>query len=150
LTRGELGGDVHQLARPGGSLATQFAHQVVASGAGEERPDDIRVGDVGQLGALLRKLPDVVSQGFPWLLEVASGIPRVPRVHVHALEVSSEGFDQVVPVGDLCRRQMLQPGSGDVGEEQEEVADDEVVIVRSTQLAGPPVVRKPQFQPCFP
>jgi hypothetical protein len=61
LTRGELGGDVHQLARLGGSLATQFAHQVAASGAGEERPDDIRVSDVGQLGALLRKPPDVVS-----------------------------------------------------------------------------------------
>jgi hypothetical protein len=26
LTRGELGGDVHQLTRPGGSLATQLAH----------------------------------------------------------------------------------------------------------------------------
>jgi hypothetical protein len=41
LTRGELGDDVHQLARPGGSLATQLAHQVAASGAGEERADDI-------------------------------------------------------------------------------------------------------------
>jgi hypothetical protein len=49
LPRGELGGDVHQLARLGGSLAAQFAHQVSAGGAGEERPDDIRVGDVGQL-----------------------------------------------------------------------------------------------------
>jgi hypothetical protein len=87
LTRGELGGDVHQLARAGGSLATQFAHQE---------------------------------------------IPRVPRAHVRALEVSSEGFDQVVPVGNLRRRQMLQPGSGGVGEEQGEVADNEVVIVRST------------------
>jgi hypothetical protein len=27
---------------------------------------------------------------------------------------------------------MLQPGSGGVGEEQGEVADDEVVIIRST------------------
>jgi hypothetical protein len=45
---------------------------------------------------------------------------------------------------------MLQPGSGGVGEEQGEVADDEVVIVRSTQLAGQPVVRKPQFRPRFP
>jgi hypothetical protein len=45
---------------------------------------------------------------------------------------------------------MLQPGSGGVGEEQGEVADDEVVIVRSTQLAGQPVVRKPQLRPCFP
>jgi hypothetical protein len=45
---------------------------------------------------------------------------------------------------------MLQPDSGGVGGEQGEVADDEVVIVRSTQLAGQPVVCKPQFQPCFP
>jgi hypothetical protein len=41
LTQGELGGDVHQFARLGGSLAPQFAHQVSASGAGEESPDDI-------------------------------------------------------------------------------------------------------------
>jgi hypothetical protein len=40
---------------------------------------------------------------------------------------------------------MLQPGSGGVGEEQGKVADDEVVIVRSTQLASQPVVREPQF-----
>jgi hypothetical protein len=59
-------------------------------------------------------------------------ILRVPRAHACALEVSSEGSDQVVPVGDLRRRRMLQPGSGGVGEEQGEVADDEVVIVRST------------------
>jgi hypothetical protein len=45
---------------------------------------------------------------------------------------------------------MLQPGSGGVGEEQGEVTDDEAVIVCSTQLVGQPVVREPQFQPCFP
>jgi hypothetical protein len=45
---------------------------------------------------------------------------------------------------------MLQPGPGGVGKKQGEVADDEVVIVRSTQLAGQPVVREPQFRPCFP
>jgi hypothetical protein len=45
---------------------------------------------------------------------------------------------------------MLQPGSNGVGEEQGEVADDEVVIVRSTQVAGQPVVREPQFQPRLP
>jgi hypothetical protein len=45
---------------------------------------------------------------------------------------------------------MLQLGSGGVGEEQGEVADDEVVIVRPTQLAGQPIVRKPQLRPCFP
>jgi hypothetical protein len=40
---------------------------------------------------------------------------------------------------------VLQPGTSGVGEEQGEVADDEVVIVRSTQLAGQTVVREPQF-----
>jgi hypothetical protein len=146
LPRGELGGDVHQLTRPGGSLATQLAHQVAASGASEESADDIRVGDVGQLGALLRKSPDVVPQGLSRLLAAASEIPGVPRAHVCALEVAGEGFDQVVPVGDLRWRQMLQPGSGGVGEEQGKIADDEVVIIRPTQLAGPPVVRKPQLR----
>jgi hypothetical protein len=47
LAGGELGGDVHQLARSGGGLATQLAHQVAAGGADEERAVDIRVGDVG-------------------------------------------------------------------------------------------------------
>jgi hypothetical protein len=45
---------------------------------------------------------------------------------------------------------MLQLGLGGVGEKQGEVADDEVVIVRSTQLVGQPVVRRPQLWPCFP
>jgi hypothetical protein len=45
---------------------------------------------------------------------------------------------------------MLQPGSGGIREEQGEVADDEVVVIRSTQLAGQPVVRKPQLRSCFP
>jgi hypothetical protein len=45
---------------------------------------------------------------------------------------------------------MLQPGSGGLGEERGEVADDEVIIVRSTQLAGQPVVREPQFRPHLP
>jgi hypothetical protein len=38
---------------------------------------------------------------------------------------------------------MLQPGSGGVGEEHGEVVDDEVVIVRSTQLTGQSVAREP-------
>jgi hypothetical protein len=45
---------------------------------------------------------------------------------------------------------MLQPGPSGIGEEQGEVADDEVVVVRSSQLACQPVVRKPQLRPCFP
>jgi hypothetical protein len=45
---------------------------------------------------------------------------------------------------------MLQPGPSGAEEEQGEVADDEVVIVCSTQLAGQPVVREPQFRSCLP
>jgi hypothetical protein len=41
---------------------------------------------------------------------------------------------------------MLQPGSGGVGEEQGKVADDEVVVVRPTQLVGQPVVHELQFR----
>jgi hypothetical protein len=93
LARGELGGDVHQLARPGGGLATQLAHQVAAGGAGKERADDIRVGDVGQLGVLLRESPDVVPERLSRMLAVASEILGVPRAHVRALEVAGEGLD---------------------------------------------------------
>jgi hypothetical protein len=45
---------------------------------------------------------------------------------------------------------VLQPGASGVGEEQGEVADDEVVIIRSTQLAGQTVVREPQFRSRLP
>jgi hypothetical protein len=44
---------------------------------------------------------------------------------------------------------MLQPGPGSVGEEKGEVADDEVVVVRPSQLACQPVIRKPQLRPRF-
>jgi hypothetical protein len=45
---------------------------------------------------------------------------------------------------------MLQPGPGSVGEEKGEVADDEVVVVRPSQLACQPIVCKPQLWPCLP
>jgi hypothetical protein len=93
LARGKLGGDVHQLAPPGGGLATQLAHQVATSGAGEERADDIWIGDVGQLCALLRESPDVVPERLSRLLAAASEILGVSRAHVCALEIAGEGLD---------------------------------------------------------
>ena len=97
----------------------------------------------GQLGALLRESPDVVPKRLSRLLSAASEVPGIPGAHVRALEIAGEGLDQIIPVGDLPRKQVLQPGASGVGEEQGEVADDEVVVVRSTQLAGQTVVREP-------
>jgi hypothetical protein len=52
---------------------------------------------------------------------------------------------------EICPwRQVFQPGTSGVGKEQGEIADDVVVIVRSTQLAGQPVVREPQFRSRLP
>jgi hypothetical protein len=45
---------------------------------------------------------------------------------------------------------VLQPGSSGIREEQGEVADDEVIIVRSTQVAGQPIVREPKFRSHLP
>jgi hypothetical protein len=45
---------------------------------------------------------------------------------------------------------MLKPSPDSVGEEQGEVADDEVVVIRPSQLACQPIVHKPQLRPCLP
>jgi hypothetical protein len=45
---------------------------------------------------------------------------------------------------------MLQPGPGSVKEKKAEVADDEVVVVRPSQLARQPVIREPQLWPRLP
>ena len=53
FARGEVGGDVEQLASAGGGRMSKLVHQLLACGAGDERPDNIGVCDVGELGALL-------------------------------------------------------------------------------------------------
>jgi hypothetical protein len=45
---------------------------------------------------------------------------------------------------------MLQPGPGSVREEEGEVVDDEVVVIRPSQLARQPVIHVPQLRPCLP
>jgi hypothetical protein len=35
-----------------GGLASELVHQLLASGASDECPNDVRVGDVGELSAL--------------------------------------------------------------------------------------------------
>jgi len=61
-------------------------------------------------------------------------------VHVCALEVSHESFDQVGPVVDLVGRKMLEPCSCRVREVQRKVADDDRIVSRAAQLARQAVV----------
>ena len=97
--------------------------------------DDLGVLDAGELSALLGEASDVIPQRLVGLLTAPSEIPRVPRMHVHALEVSHESPDQVRPVVDLVGRKMLRPGTCGIRKVQRKVADDDGVISRAAQLA---------------
>lgn len=53
FTRSELCCDVHQLVRFGWGLAAQLVDQIPTGCTSKERSDDVRVGGVGELGALV-------------------------------------------------------------------------------------------------
>jgi len=65
-------------------------YQLLAGGAGDEGPDDIGVGDVGELGALLGEPSDEVSEGLIRLLPTAPEVLGISRTHICALEVPDE------------------------------------------------------------
>jgi hypothetical protein len=75
LAGGEVDDNVHQTVGSDGSAAAQLSDQLFAGGTREEGHDDIRVGDVGKLGALFGEMPDVVLEGLVQLLFVASEVP---------------------------------------------------------------------------
>jgi hypothetical protein len=62
LAGGIVGDDVHQLIGSGGGVAAQLPDKLFGSGSREESHDDVRVGDVGKLGALFGETPDIVTQ----------------------------------------------------------------------------------------
>jgi hypothetical protein len=59
---------------------------------------------------------NVITEACNKLLPIASEVPGFPWANVRALEVPSEDPDQVFPVVDLCRRKVLEPSLGRVGE----------------------------------
>ena len=107
------------------------------------------IGDVRQLVALSGEAPDVPTEGFSSLLLVVFEILWVPRTLVHALEVPHKDLFQVRLTLDSVGRQVLQPRSCRIGQEQWKVADNEVVIVCTTGFAGKPIVFEPLFGVCF-
>ena len=64
--------------------------QGLASGPRQESSYEVSVGDVRQLIALPGEAQDVPMEGFPGLLLTIFEIPWVPRMLLHALEVSCE------------------------------------------------------------
>ena len=73
---------------------------------------------------MLEEAPHVVAQGLIGLLPTPFEVPRVPRAHVCALEVAHEDLDQVGPVVDLVRGQVLEPRSCGVSKVKGKVALD--------------------------
>ena len=73
----------------------------MAGGAGEKSLDNFLVTDTGQLGALLGKAPDEVSERLVRLLATTLEVPGVPGAHVCALEIPDKDLDQVTPVENL-------------------------------------------------
>jgi hypothetical protein len=75
LAGGEVGDNIHQTVGSDGSAAAQLSDQLFVGGTREESHDDVGVGDVGELDALLGETPDVILEGFTRLLFAASKIP---------------------------------------------------------------------------
>jgi hypothetical protein len=63
---------------------------------------------------LLGETPDVIPEGFTWLLFAASEIPQVIGAYVGSLEVPLEHSHEVILVVDLSRWKVLEPGSSGV------------------------------------
>ena len=118
-------------------------NQGLTGGPGQEGSYNISVGDVRELVALLGEALDVPTEGFFGLLSIVFEVPWVSRALVCALEVSHEDALQVRSTLDSVGRKVFQPGFCRIGQEQRKVVDNEVIIIRTTGLAGKPIVFEP-------
>ena len=143
LARGMAGGDVEELLGGLWALTSQLVNQRLTGGPRQESSYNIGVGDVRQLVALLGEAPDVPTKGFSGLLSAILEILWVPRALVRALEVPHEDLFQVRPTLDSVGRMVFQPCLRRIGQEQWKVVDNEIVIIRSTGLAGKPIILEP-------
>jgi hypothetical protein len=67
-------------------------------------------------------------------------------VHVGPLEISLEHPHEIIPVVDLLRRKILEPGSSGVGKEQGELSDDDPVVGGPAQLTRQAEISEPKFR----
>jgi hypothetical protein len=64
LARSKVGGNIQELLGGAWAFAPQFVDELLVGGSHEERPDDIGVSHVGQLGALPEEAPNVLTESF--------------------------------------------------------------------------------------
>jgi len=76
------------------------------------------VGDVRELGVLLREATSILSERFSRFLLALAEVPWVAKADVSPLEVPFKHADQVGPVVDLVGRELLEPPASGVGEEE--------------------------------
>jgi hypothetical protein len=72
-----------------------------------KRQDDVGIDHTRKLVALLWETPDVILEGFAWLLLAALQIPGVVRMHVCALEVIGEDLSEDLLAIDDVSWQMI-------------------------------------------
>ena len=68
---------------------------------------------------------------------------------VRALEVPHEDLLQIHPTLDSVGQKVLQPCPCRISQEQWKVADNEIIIIRSTGLTSKPIILEPQSKVHF-
>ena len=104
------------------------------------------VGDMWQLGALLREASCILSEGFSLLLLAFAEVPRVAESYVGSFEVALKHPDQIGPIVNLVGRELLKPSAGGVGEEERQLSDDgSIVPSGASKLTGQPEICQPEL-----
>jgi hypothetical protein len=134
------GGDVEEFLHGLWLVMAELMHQRSTVHARPECRDDVGIADLGEFMALSRETPDVVPQGFPFLLLATLQIPGIARPHVCALEVSGKDLLEILAAIDQVPGQVFKLGSGRVGLVNGEELDGEKVVARSTRPARKAVV----------
>jgi hypothetical protein len=91
------GGNVKQLLCDLRLIMTEFMYYGPAASARPECQDNISVTDLGEFMAVLGESPEVILEGFTWLLPATLRVLGVARTHIRALEVAGEDLLQIHP-----------------------------------------------------
>ena len=109
----------------------------------EECADDIRVDDIREGLASLRKPTDVIPQELVGLLVAALEVLGVPRADIRPLEIPDEDPLDVCPVVDAVVWKEFKPRPNMFPYANGKILDDEIVIIHSFGSTGSTEVFEP-------